>query len=234
MATLTVYSGTGDGYIQSLGATYSTVRGAGDDLSADTASDLSVGQAYAGPYFVFESFLRFDTSSLTSGATVSAAVLSLVLSDDNSGTDFTLEARSSTWGGSLQTSDWVNGGSLGSSNLLASRSTSGMTSVGTRYDLTSDAAFPGAVSKTGNTDIFLSSSRQRGNNTPTGLEFQAYYSADQSGTTSDPRLVVTYTTGVSGSLAVTLGAATLATATSCCRSRGRLRWRSASPRSTCC
>lgn len=207
MATLTVYSGTGDGLIASSSGTYSSAR-SGAGLTAYTASRLLVGQD-AG-YVCYESFLRFDTSALTSGATVSAAVISLVLSSDNSATDFTLEARASTWGGTLGTGDWVAGASLSSSTLLASRSTSGMTSVDTRYDLTSDAAFPAGVSKTGNTDVFLSSSRHRGNNTPSGEEYQEYYDAEESGTTKDPRLVVTYTTGVSGTLAVTLDAATLA------------------------
>src|SRR5512139_434780 len=207
MTTLTVFSDAGDAEISSNEATYANARsGGGGATKTVSGSNANVGQDVG--YFCYEFLCRFDTSSLGSSATISSATMSMVLRTDNSTTDFTLEARVSTFGGTVETTDWVAGANLGSSTLLASLSTSSITVADTRYDLTSDAAFVSNVSKTANTDIFLSSSRHRLNNTPTNAESQRYYSSEAAGTTSDPRLVVVYTLPSGAGSATGTGTAT--------------------------
>ena len=204
MSTLVVYSDTTDGHITSartVGGTtndYALVR-AGTGLFANPAyTYLWVGQNWAydsdfddNSLVVIEGFLAFDTSSIPDGDTVSAAVLNLTALADGSTTDFTIEARLSDWGTGLTTADYVAGASLSGLTLLAHRATSsGWTAA---YDLTDDA-FPANVNKTGTTRLLLCSSRTTAGTSPTidRDEYVYAYSADQTGTTRDPKLTVTY------------------------------------------
>ena len=216
MSTLVVYSDTSDGYIRS-----SSVAGTDDypAARAGTATDIgtgydviTVGQYYdydpgwwdpeyeewdpapSGGNTVFETFLAFDTSALTSGATVSAAVLRVTSYADISTTDFDIQARLRDWGTTVEAADWVAGGSLSGLTLLGSYATSSGFTVGTGYDL-SDTAMAANVNKTGSTRMLLCSDHTVGNTAPTGDEWVYIYSADESGTTRDPKLTVTYAAG---------------------------------------
>ena len=204
MSTLVVYSDTTDGYIGSadVGASpsYAAARaGTGSVLDAYAGIELTFGQQfttsgdpdYIPDYDIYESFLAFNTSSIPDTDTVSAAVLNLRSLYDHSTTDFTIEARLYDWGTGLTTADYVAGASLSALTLLAHRDTASGWTVNTAYDLTDDA-FAANVSKTGTTRLLLCSSRTTGNNTPTTYEQGSAYSADQTGTTSDPKLTVTY------------------------------------------
>lgn len=209
MSTLVVYSNTTDGYVASdrtAGGTtndYSTVR-AGFGLTADTTGvSLWLGQYWAydtdfdeNALAVFEVFLGFDTSSIPDGDTVSAAVLNLTSQVDNSTTDFTIEARLYDWGATLTTADWVAGASLSGLTSLATKTTASGFTAGTAYDFT-DVAFAANVNKTGTTRLLLCSSRTTAGTSPTidVSEYVSAYSADQTGTTSDPKLTVTYSAG---------------------------------------
>lgn len=194
--TLTVYADAGDGFISNTSATYSTARSGGGSFITDstaTSDGRVIGQRFAaGSYRCIQSFFSFDTSSLGAGATISAAVFSLYGAADNSATDFTAEARLRDWGGTLADADYVAGASLSGDALLATFATSAGWSVAGYNDFT-DVALPANVSKTGNTRLYVSSDRQRTNNTPVGDEAVGAYFADNSGTTNDPKLVVTYT-----------------------------------------
>lgn len=184
------YADATDGFITSSNATYSTARSGSGQTADDTNTVFSAGQVLnAGTYFCYEGFIQFDTSSIADAATINSALLSLNVSADASTTDFTIEARLKDWGTGLTTADWVAGASLGSQTLLASVSTSGI-STDVYLDLTSDAAFVSNINKTGATRLMLCSSRHRGNNTPAGFEFAVFYSADNVGTSQDPMLTV--------------------------------------------
>jgi uncharacterized membrane protein len=196
MSVLTIYSTTDDGYVSSLHAsTYSTARsGSGSTLTAFT-SDTTVimGQSYVTPYggyTCYEAFLGFDTSILPDTASISTAVLSLYGQTDSSATDFTIEARLRDWGSTVETGDYVAGASLSALTSLATFATSGFSASG--YNAFTNVAMPANVNKTGYTRIICYSSRHSGNNTPTGLEYVVVYSGDQSGTSNDPKLVITY------------------------------------------
>lgn len=199
MTVTTVFSGTTDGYIDSSSSSsYTTARNGTGTLTADTASTtFNVGQAQTGAKIVtdtcYEGFLSFDTSAITDSDVVSAIVLDVWLVTDNSATDFTLEARERDWGASLTTGDYVAGGSLSGLTLMASIATSGIGSTGAYKTLTSQAAFLTATNlKTGTVYLILDSSREVGNNDPTGLEYVVLSSADNTGTTQDPKLTITH------------------------------------------
>jgi hypothetical protein len=199
--TVVVYGNTSDAEIQSGGGSidYATAR-AGYALSAGSYFVLRIGQADNGDgeyteNYVWQGFVAFDTSSVASGDTVSAAVLSVTGVNDWSDTDFDLQARDKDWGATVDTSDWVT--SYGT--LRAHRNTS----AGVTGDLTDDAMAAGVV-KAGTTRLLLVSSRTVAGAGPTnpGLEYVEIYSADQAGTTQDPKLTVTVAgSGITESLA---------------------------------
>jgi hypothetical protein len=208
VSTLVVYADVSDGYIQSNSGdqfagpqgVYADAR-AGTGLVANTtATALSLGQQMSSDgydqYTVWEPFLGFDTSALGS-ATVGSAVLNLTSNSDGSSVDFTVQARLCDWGATLTTADWVAGGSLSGLTLLGSYDTSGGFVPGTAYDF-SDTAMAANVNKAGTTRMLLCSSRTVSNNVPAGpSEWINPRAADYTGTTSDPKLTVTYSAGVS-------------------------------------
>ncbi|WP_062434996.1 hypothetical protein [Herbidospora daliensis] len=193
----TVFADTGDGTIDSSNATYSTAR-SGSNLAATTSNtDLFIGQGeFGGEYYISEGFLSFDTSAIPDTDNVTAIALALWQLSDESTTDFTLEARQSAWtSGGLTTADWVAGASLGSLTLLASINTSGIGADGAYKTLTSETALLSATNlKTGTVAMLLCSSRHRGNNTPSAGTSEAIgvASANDTGTTHDPKLTITH------------------------------------------
>lgn len=188
MATLTVYSTNGE-FIYSQGAVYSTARSGGTFSVFGAGTQITVGQD-AG-YYCYQGFMDFDTSSLGATASISSAVLSLFLRSDGSVTDFTVTAAYRDWGSSLTSGDFVAGASLSGLTTVATLATSTFT-TGQYYSFT-DVAMPANVQLTSNTRILLYSSRQSGNNTPSGPEYVGFYgSADP---TLKPKLEITYTLG---------------------------------------
>lgn len=191
MSTLVVEAESSNRGVTSISSSYATAR-AGGSLNVDSNAQVATGQAFfAGPqYECSETFLRFDTSPLPDDAVIDSVVLSLYGQADDSVTDFIIEARLLDWGTAVETTDWVSGANLGNYTLLASRNTSGGFSTAAYNDLTSESAFVSNVSKTGFTSLFLSSSRHRLNNTPTGLERIFAWRTPQTG--KNPKLTITY------------------------------------------
>ena len=204
MTTTVVYGDAADGSVRSGGDdyVYASARSGAALYAATGGTVETFGQmdwSYQGDYWVdqflvYEFFLSFDTSALTSGATVSAAVLRVTSADDRTTTDFTIEARLRDWGATLTTADWVAGASLSGLTLLGSYATSGGFTTGTGYDL-SDTAMAANINKTGSTRMLLCSSRTVSGTDPTGEEYVNIRAADYTGTTSDPVLTVTHAAG---------------------------------------
>lgn len=215
MTTLVVYSDAADGGISSYdgwgdgsggaNGSYASARG-GTGSSIEVYGTPVAGQHYTTAlgidgegyetafdvFGVYQGYVSFDTSSVGSGSTVSAATLALSCSYDSSATDFTVEARLHDWGASVTTADYVAGASLSAKTLVAHRSTAGGWSG--LQDLTNDA-MPANVNKTSSTRLLLCSSRTTSGTAPTGAEYINFYPAEAAGTTSDPKLTVTYTSG---------------------------------------
>lgn len=169
-ATYTLYA-TSNGSMNSSNTNYTTARAGSNlqvDFPASTGFNMNCGQnLVTTTEFCFEVFLSFDTSGVV--GTIQSATLSLKSTNDQSTTDFVLEARLRDWGATLESADWVAGDSLAGLTLLASMNTSGWATSGYNV-LTSEAAFASNINKTGATRIVLSSSRHRAATTPAGLE----------------------------------------------------------------
>lgn len=196
MATITIFGDAADGSIDSSDPTYSTARSGGTLTTHLGPVQMTVGQA--GGYTCHESFLAFDTSSLAALGTLLSTILSLAGWVDASTTaDFTCEVRPDSWGPTLTTADWVAGASLGGlTPLLATFDTTGMATGGTYNDFTeSGTALTAALNTVGFTYLLVNSNRHRNGDTPApGNEYVQFYSTEQTaGTTTDPKLVVTYT-----------------------------------------
>lgn len=194
----TVYSGAigNDVYTWSSDTSYSAAReGTGGTLSVLTGSEFSTGQRLneGGFYAAYQGLNSFDTSSISDGDIVSSVVLDLWLHDDQSATDFVVEARSHSWGPTATGADFVAGSSLSSLSLLASLASSGIGAIDAYKTFSSEAAFSSVTNmKTGIVYIMLSSSRQRIGNTPSGDEYLDFSGSSTLGTTEDPKLTITH------------------------------------------
>ena len=194
MTTATYYSEAADGHIRGLSTSYATARSTSTDTDiASTAN--TVGQTLAGGtnYIIFRGFLSFDTSAIPDDATIDSATLGVCADADNSTTDFNVQVYRYAWVETLDGNREANyDGAYGGSATLEGtlRNTADGWSSGTFYTLAVDTA---GINKTGDTKYALVSSRDVGNNTPTGSESVNWRSGDYAGTTSDPYLEVTYT-----------------------------------------
>lgn len=198
----TFYASTNDTSLRSGDNTsYANAR-AGSNLDAQSglSSGFIAGQGCSwafGRDFLWncaESCFRFDTSALGAGTTVTAVQLAIYGVSDDSGTDFTVEARAVDLGAAVDTGDWVAGADLGALTRVATFDTSGGWATAGYNNFTEDGSnFQSAISLTGNTDVLLSSSRQAAGSSPSGDEHVSGYYANYTGTTRDPKLVVTHT-----------------------------------------
>lgn len=211
MTVTTVYSSTADGRVQNTHATYATARSGGGTFGVTTAANGGdLGQVYSGvDYSCRETFFEFDTSAIGSD-TVTDVEFATTYSLNLTTTDFIGECRIKDWGGTLNSADYVAGADLGSYTLVATIDTSTDllgSGSGTYSPWTSDAAFLTNINGSGTTRVFCSSDRMRNNNTPSTSEYFTMRMADNSGTTDDPRLIVTHTapTTVFGTMTASFG-----------------------------
>lgn len=203
MATYVIYSDATDGQIASSSTVYATAQ-AGSSLSAGTSAvDCYLGQWKNGStYTIWEAFLSFDTSVIGGGESVDSVTLRITPDDASAGNIGNIEARAVDWGSSLTTADWVAATSLSSLPLRATLAT-GSLSNGTGADFTSESGF---VTNTANpVRLVLCTAQVAAGTTPTTYQGAAFYSADQSGTTSDPKLTIVTTVVTAKSASDTIG-----------------------------
>lgn len=198
MATTTIFASANSGGLLCQNGTYSVARSGAGTLSLTPANDARLGQrfAFGTTYFCWQFGLEFDLTALA-GATITAATLSIWLTADDSGTDFTVDARAVDYGPSYTTADFVAGASLSGNTLLATRATAGIGSDGA-YKAFTDVAMvsflvPGSVNR-----MVLSSSRQAAGNTPTGSEYITSYYDNTGGDGVRAKLDITYTPAPAG------------------------------------
>ncbi len=189
----------GDAWIYGMSfGSYSTARST-TTAFGDTTNYNRVGQSYAAfTYVTQRSFLKFDTSSIPDSATINQVNLKLTCIADQSTTDFDVQIVKQSWSGqdpitnSNRETAYDNclGGTADDSIW---RNTSGM-STNTQYE--SGNLSTAWIVKDGVTYYSLRSSRDYGNNTPTGNEYIDIASEDHSTSSYRPVLAVTYTSNV--------------------------------------
>lgn len=196
MTVTTVFGNSGDGHVESVDSTYATARDGGGTLTAESeASELVVGQAFASPdYRVSQAFFVFNTSSVPGTDDVNQVVLSLWLTQDDSGTDFTLQARNFQWGAiPLETTDFRSAADLVALPLVATLATSGIGTTGEYKAFAENGTlFQDNIVKAGITRFVIASNRQEAGSSPAGTEEIRFSAANVVGTTQDPKLVITH------------------------------------------
>jgi len=201
VTTSVVYADASDGYASSAGTSYASCRAmTSPTVTTNLTSDF-IGQTKVSIFFtVYELFQSFDTGTpIPDTDTVSSATLAeyVVAGSDYSTTDFVTDARIHDWGATLTAADVVAGADLSGKTLVATFDSSTLT-TNVYNSFTSDAAFVSNVSKTGITYLILSSAEQAANSAPANAEYYRPSSADETGTSQDPKLTVVHA-GAGGS-----------------------------------
>ncbi len=178
-------------YVQGINADYATARSTAMSFSN---TDAEVGQSgLFGNYFVWRSFLRFDTSAIPATAVVTNAALTLTCVNDLSDTDFDVQVVAQDW----SAQDPIGAGNMQAAyeNCLAGaqealwRNTAGI-AVNTPYvsgDL--DAA---RINKLGYTYYSLRSSRDENADAPAGSERVVLGFIDDATPAYRPQLTIEY------------------------------------------
>lgn len=201
----TVYAGTADDGVQIDGTDYSGTRGGtGTKDLTSTINGENVALEVLHQQFngtsntrITEAFIGFDTSSIPDTDAVSAAALGLV---ENTGyghvfdTADTLEARIYDWSTTVTTADWRTGTQYAALTLVASLASGSWSASGYNTLTENGTNFQSNVNKTGTTRLILGTAGLASGAAP-GSDKTSYWgimSADNTGTTDDPKLEVTH------------------------------------------
>lgn len=202
MATLGAYSTSGDGFVRNTdtSSSWATLRAAATGTGAFYTS-TNTNFAYVDNQddgfarYIDRSFFAFDTSGLTSAATVTAATFKVwvVATPNDAGVfgSLCLVGGTQASTSSLATTDF---GSCGTTELATRLAVSGLT-TGAYNTFTLNSSGIAAINKTGYTKLCIRHSSDLDNSAPTTYTYcgvSGYYS-DQTGTSNDPALEVTYT-----------------------------------------
>jgi hypothetical protein len=208
-STLTAYPAAGsvspcDGYTDVQGNTvsWSNTRSLANGTYADNVAVSGPGGGNTvrailtgGNWYLSRSIYMFDTSSLGSGATISAATLSLYglgsVSNANS-VSFSFVGCNPASTSSIAVGDYSAGITLNSPTEYNTRFAFSSWSTSAYNDISFNANGISAIAKTGISKFMTRSSLDIDNSAPTDFNIIDAYYADQTGTSQDPKLVITY------------------------------------------
>ena len=185
---------TDDGYVSGWDSNYYTAHSTA--ALKQMTSDLVAGQRISGSdYLVFRSFLKFDTSGIPDGDTVTQVNLKLTCKADYSTADFDIQIVKQDW----SAQDPVTDGNMDTAydNCLSGdaddsiwRNTSGM-ATNTQY--TSGNLSTAWVNKAGDTYYSLRSNEDFATRLPSVDEWITLYDGEDETAAYRPVLTVTYT-----------------------------------------
>jgi hypothetical protein len=120
MATATIYAADTD-TVRSSNGTFTTMLSGSSLVLHSSTVYLRVGQVYsASTYFGYESFLKFDLSSIPSGSTINSVTYQMVVGERTEANTSTLYIASVADFGTIDTSDWRNRTALQALTPMAS------------------------------------------------------------------------------------------------------------------
>lgn len=191
MPTVTIYASTSDNEIRSEDAVRANAANGTGTLALQTVTNTSIEVGSFGSFTYQEGFFAFDaTGVIPVGAIISSAVFSFTKAF--TGTDpGTVEIRLYDWGAAVDTGDFRSKANLDAATLLADGNPNA-TAVDAEFSFTNVAA-PANIVANGVTRVVMATANQRTGTASDG-QFKMY-AADETGTTKDPKLVVTYTVG---------------------------------------
>ena len=186
------YSGvTGDGYVNGNNATYATARST--SAASNTAgTSAMIGQFGTSPYTIYRPFMKFDTSGIPDGDTISQVNMKLTYAGGGlPATNFVIKTKKYDW----NASDPVGAGNRetvydGILSATADTDFANTSSFATQGDtITGGNLDTTWVSKTGYTYYGLMSQKDNDNTSPTGDD--RFYIGTQDHTTSSYRPILT-------------------------------------------
>ena len=187
-------SSTADGYVNGQDNTYATARSIASGSNI-TAATFLCGQRFIDPeYRVYRGFLKFDTSGIGAGQTITQVNLNMTVAFDNSATDFDVQIIKQGW----SAQDPLAAGNMEAAydNCLAGaaddniwRNTAGI-AVNTNYTSGNlDVTWPDPL---GDTYYSLRSSRDFAATTPTALEYISLCAQEHATAVRRPYLTILY------------------------------------------
>jgi hypothetical protein len=192
--TISPYSSASDGYIYASSATYATAWGATTGTVADGGAGVNIGQTkIVTTYYLYRTFFFFDTSAVV--GTITAASLHLYGTTDGSDTDFLVTIQKGDTSDyphdGLQTGDYnrLNYNDSEPPNDGGQQTTVGFTTSGYNTITIDDFDF---INAGGATKLCVRSGREISGTTPGGDEYVAVYATEETGTSKDPYLSVSY------------------------------------------
>ena len=206
-ATLTLYPSPAaaanfDGYIDSVGSPWSAVRNGANLVSTQTFSRLVLESSWytdVSEYDLTRCWLRFNTSinNILVNATIQDGKIELrrfaYTTDDPSRSDVAWFYSSTIPQGETQL-DPAYWSAFGTTQVATNENFSLWNQLPTSYvGPTLNQAGRQAVNATGITGYCIRCEADVWNQTPASISQMQWHAADQSGTTNDPRLVLTYT-----------------------------------------
>lgn len=196
--TITIYTGTTDGYLCKSHANYTTTWTAPTGTVQDSSDSLIIGQRISSPpltlYTIDRGFLFFNTSSIHDNASINSVIVSLYgKSKQITSQNFSLiiqNGQPTNPHSPLQTTDYYQGNYSGDGGSI---NTSDF--INTGYNtITLNEQGRSWVNLTGTTKLCLRSSRDINQNPPTKTDPNEYieiYSAEK-GIGYKPKCIITY------------------------------------------
>ncbi|MBI4992654.1 MAG: hypothetical protein HZC26_00755, partial [Candidatus Magasanikbacteria bacterium] len=208
--TIKFYPTAGDGNIFKSGYSWDIAHDAtsGSGYSTTFTYILTGPSKSATSYFIYRSFLPFDTSSIPDDATITSASLNVyaqsISNNDNDGDDFiTLVQTSQASATALSVADFDQAGSINNPTEginLSERKDLTNIALGKYLTFNLNTTGLGWVSTTGTTKLGLreghdviDSAFGSSSTTSTLFNYFSIFSGEYIGTTQDPYLTVTYT-----------------------------------------
>ena len=191
MTTTIAFANTNDAYLFSGSTSYATaLAGPADGVSATDDATLFVGQQKSGSnYTIWQAFLEFGFTPSADSVPVAAYFRLVSSSVAGTGVNRGLDIDTFNYG-TLTTADWRTPAQL--VTLYNTEKAGGVASIQNASNLTVRAGMLDLtdVQNAGTLRYVMSTSRNRLQQTPSGLEYNGFRSADFSGTDSDPALYV--------------------------------------------
>lgn len=194
--TVTIsYAPTNDGRVVSTDSSYSTaVNGNGTKNVDTTSSSLGTfGQHVGGSYSIYQYFVEFGQAFDTNYVVTDAYFEFTCHTTNGESVDRHMEIREHNWGSSVETFNFRTPSQLSSEPLLAVATTVNDVDPETRIRVGGGGVdrLRARLDSSGTIKCVISTSRNRQSQAPSQSEFTRTYTANESGTAKDPRMLYT-------------------------------------------